>query len=50
MAERLIEIEAEDEYVAPKSELLDDHGEGPLEAKKASPKMKKKRKFVTTVI
>ena len=50
MAERLIEIEAEDEYVAPKSELLDDHGEGPLEAKKASPKMKKKRKLVTTAI
>jgi len=50
MAERLIEIEAEDEYATPKSGLLDDHVEDSIEAKKLPPKLiKKKRKLVALI-
>ena len=49
MAEQLIEIEAEDDYPTPKSGLLGDQGEDLVEAKKATLKIKKKRKLVASI-
>lgn len=45
MTDQLIEIEAEDECVTPKSDFLEDHGEEEATvAKKAAAKTKKKRR------
>lgn len=45
MTDQLIEIEAEDECVTPKSDFLEDHGEEEAAvAKKVVAKTKKKRK------
>ena len=45
MTDQLIEIEAEDECVTPKSDFLEDHAEEDvMVAKKVAAKTKKKRK------
>lgn len=45
MTDQLIEIEAEDECLTPKSDFLEDHAEEEiLVAKKVAAKAKKKRK------
>ena len=45
MTDQLIEIEAEDECVTPRSDFLEEHGEEDVTvAKKAAAKVKKKRR------
>lgn len=44
MTDQLIEIEAEDECVTPKSDFLEDHGEDTTVVKKLPAKIRKKRR------